>query len=196
MGSYRKFTKQRGRVFPSSSYLSNCHETWPNFRLSSPLVYCIQSNCHEPWHGEKSSFFVPLLSAPNCRKYMLLQELQVNIHMVFLSPMKKWRVPKKTYQHFSLSYNQKINLSSKNLKSCQTLLSEIPFLQNQISFSPSSFFSLESESHLSQIFNSNLRHAFTHIPFHSKPAPPNYAIAPLIIAFFLSPSPPLHRCNT
>ena len=30
---------------------------------------------------------------------------------------------------------------------------EISFLQNQISFSPSSFFSLESESHLSQIFN-------------------------------------------
>ena len=46
-------------------------------------------------------------------------------------------VPKKTYQLLSLLYNQKINLSSKNLKSCHTLflLSEIPFLQNQISLS-------------------------------------------------------------
>ncbi|KAK7859637.1 hypothetical protein CFP56_004805 [Quercus suber] len=58
------------------------------------------------------------------------------------------------------------------------------------------FFSLEFESHLSQIFNSNLRHALTQIPFHPKLAPPNYAIAPLILAFFLSPSLPLHHYNT
>ena len=67
---------------------------------------------------------------------MLFQKLQVSIHVVFLSPMKKMTcVTKKTHQHFSLLYNQKTNLSSKILKSRHTLLLffEIPFLQNQIS---------------------------------------------------------------
>ena len=111
-------------------------------------------------------------------------------HGVSKSNKKVTFVPKKTHQHFSLLYNQNTNLSSKILKSCHTLflLFEIPFLQNQISLSLSSFFSLEFESHLSQNFNSNLIHALTQIPFHPKLAPPNHVIAPLILVFFTLPS--------
>ena len=123
--------------------------------------------------------------------YVVLETPSQHSHGVSKSNEKVTFVPKKTHQHFSLLYNQNTNLSSKILKSCHTLflLFEIPFLQNQISLSLSSFFSLEFESHLSQIFNSNLCHALTQIPFHPKLAPPNYAIAPLILAFF---HPPLH----
>ena len=98
-------------------------------------------------------------------------------------------VPKKTHQHFSLLYNQNTNLSSKILKSCHTLFSLKSHFSKIKFLSLSSFFSLEFESHLSQIFNSNLIHALTQIPFHPKLAPPNYAIAPFILAFF---HPPLH----
>ena len=125
------------------------------------------------------------------RNYMLFQKLLVNIHMVFLSPMKKWHLYPKKHINTSAFCTTKIqicpqkfwNLATLSFFSLKSHFSKIKFL------SLSSFFSLEFESHLSQIFNSNLIHALTQIPFHPKLAPPNYAIAPFILAFF---HPPLH----
>ena len=122
---------------------------------------------------------------------MLFQKLLVNIHMVFLSPMKKWHLYQKKHINTSAFCTTKIqicpqkfwNLATLSFFSLKSHFSKIKFL------SLSSFFSLEFESHLSQIFNSNLIHALTQIPFHPKLAPPNYAIAPFILAFF---HPPLH----
>ena len=122
-----------GRVFPSCSYLSNCHETWPNFRLSSPTGVL-------PWTMTRREILIfrTIAFCPRpCKVYVVSGTPSQHPHGVSKSNEKVTFVPKKTHQHFSLLYNQNTNLSSKILKSCHTLflLFEIPFLQNQISLS-------------------------------------------------------------
>ena len=126
---------------------------------------------------------------------MLFQKLQVSIHVVFLCPMKKWHVYQRKHINTSTFYTTKIQICPQKFWNPATLsfFSLKSHFSKIKSFSLSSFFSLESESHLSQIFNSNLRHALTQIPFQPKPAPPNYAVAPLILflSFTLPSTAPL-----
>ena len=101
-------------------------------------------------------------------------------------------VPKKTYQLFSLLYNQKINLSSKNLKSCHTLFlllkshfSKIKYLSLHLVFSPWNLNPICPKFSIQ--ISTMLLHTFLFTPNRHHPTTPSHRLS--LLSFF---HPPLH----